>query len=579
MLPLTDAVQVVWKLAADEAARAGQVLIEPADLFIGVCSVPKALTSQSTATIKLEPASRDRVHSEWQVVSKVLERAGADVVRMRRAARQLPRPASKIQLMPTKVSRSESSRRIFERAERMSPISSSASVGLPQLLAAILESDEGPLPDLISSQGIDCGALDKALQETLTSQPVELPRTLVSASLDASLPTFAALPSDSGQRLGLLYDLPLQLGAETDLSSLLNRIVEKTIEVVPGAERGALLVNDRKNDQLLLKACLPLGQPAVSLTLSERAMQGKQGLIWRRDAADTSHSLAEHRSETGMYAPLLWQGQSLGVICVETRQTGHTFHADDLRLLVAVAHHAAMAIANHQLQEDLHRESILLERLLTSFSPKVRKKILDKAARGKLALGGEKSEVTILFSDIRGFTQLISSMPADDVGEMLNHYFSVLVDAIFRHDGTVDKFIGDAILAVFGSPEADSDHHAKAVRAAMEMQNAMSALNRTRSSKGQITCDMGIGVHCGEVLHGFIGTPDRMEFTVVGDPVNRAARYCAGAAPGEVIISPDLHQHVWRNVEVESCMIPTKHEGDFSAFRVKRCTTRGARED
>jgi adenylate cyclase len=227
----------------------------------------------------------------------------------------------------------------------------------------------------------------------------------------------------------------------------------------------------------VLEACIPAGQPAVSLTLSERAMQAKQGLIWNRDAADTSRSLVQIRSETGMYAPLLWQGQALGVICVETRKLGHTFQPNDLRLLVAVAHHAAMAIANHQLQENLQRQSILLERLLTSFSPKLREKILEKAARGRLALGGERSEVTILFSDIRGFTKLISSMPADHVGEMLNSYFSVLVDAIFRHDGTVDKFIGDAILAVFGSPEADPDHYAKAVRAAMDMQSAISALN------------------------------------------------------------------------------------------------------
>jgi len=578
MLPLTDAVYVVLKFAADEAAGAGQVSIEPVDLLIGVCSVPKPLTPNSTGPIQLEPAARDRVHSEWQVVSKILERAGADVVRLRRAARQLPRPASKIHFSSTRVSRSEPSRRIFERAERTAQSSGAASVGLRELLAAMIESDERPLPDLIKSQGIDYAALKRALQESSTSQSDDLADTHVSASVDASLPKFTPSPSDGGQRLSLLYDLPLQLGVESDLPSLLKRIVEKTMEVIPGAERGALLVRNKDTGQLVLEACIPAGQPAVSLTLSERAMQAKQGLIWNRDAADTSRSLVQIRSETGMYAPLLWQGQALGVICVETRKLGHTFQPNDLRLLVAVAHHAAMAIANHQLQENLQRQSILLERLLTSFSPKLREKILEKAARGRLALGGERSEVTILFSDIRGFTKLISSMPADHVGEMLNSYFSVLVDAIFRHDGTVDKFIGDAILAVFGSPEADPDHYAKAVRAAMDMQSAISALNQTRSSKGQTTCDMGIGIHCGEVLHGFIGTQDRMEFTVVGDPVNRAARYCSGAAAGEVLISPDLYQHVWRDAEVEPCTIPTKHEGDFSAFRVKRCTPLGAPE-
>jgi adenylate cyclase len=571
MLPLTDAARIAWLIAADETARAGRVSIEPLDLLIGACGVTKALTPNPTGQLRLEPPARDRVHSEWQVVNQILERFGADAVRLRRAARQLLPRGPKIQTSSPKISRSEPTLRIFKNAELMARNSGKALVALPQLLTAIFESGEGNLLDLFKAQGIDETAIKRALGEVITL-PAELPPALISSTLDASLPAFpgSLSESDAGRRLAFVYTLPLEFGSEAELSCLMKRIVQKGLEVVPTAERAALLIRDKKNDQLLLKACLPVGQPAVSLTLSERAMQSKQGLIWKRDTADMNYSAAEHDSETGMYAPLVWQDQALGVICLETKQAGETFRTDDLQLLVAVAHHAAMAIANHQLQQDLQQESTLLGRLLTNYSPQVRKRIIDKAARGRLSLGGESSEVTILFSDIRGFTKLISSMPADEVGDMLNNYFSVLVDAVFRHDGTVDKFIGDAILAVFGSPEPDPDHHAKAVRAAMDMQSSISALNRARASRGQITCEMGIGVHCGQVLHGFIGTPDRMEFTVVGDPVNQTSRYCAGAEPGEVLISPELHQRVWRQVDVEACTIMTKHEGDYSAIRVKR---------
>ena len=131
---------------------------------------------------------------------------------------------------------------------------------------------------------------------------------------------------------------------------------------------------------------------------------------------------------------------------------GRVFSADDLRLFIAIAHHVALAIYSQRQTRDLQAQNLLLQRLLTHFSPKVRQRLLDRAGRGRLTLGGERSEVSILFSDIRGFTKMSAGMEPDDVVDMLNHYFAALVEAIFHCEGTVDKFIGDAILAVFGSP-------------------------------------------------------------------------------------------------------------------------------
>jgi len=166
-----------------------------------------------------------------------------------------------------------------------------------------------------------------------------------------------------------------------------------------------------------------------------------------------------------------------------------------------------------------------------------------------------------------------AGMEPDDVVKMLNDYFASLVEAIFQNEGTVDKFIGDAILAVFGSPDPDAKHHEHALHAAMAMQEAVKKLNATRNGRGLPICEIGIGVHCGEVLHGFIGTQERLEFTVVGDAVNKASRYCSAAGPNEVLLSQDIHKHVWREVEVEPRDVPTKHEGTWSAFRVLKPKT------
>jgi adenylate cyclase len=233
---------------------------------------------------------------------------------------------------------------------------------------------------------------------------------------------------------------------------------------------------------------------------------------------------------------------------------------------VGVANHLAMALANENLQADLRRNSLIMQRLLTNFSPRVRDRLLERARNSKLRLGGEKSEVTLVMADIRGFTRTTENMDSSDVVDMLNQYLSLATAAIFQHDGTVDKFIGDAVLAVFGSPDPDAAHHEKAVRAALCLQDEVSRFNRGRESSGAVLCQFGVGVHCGEVLHGFIGSDERMEYTVIGAPVNRVSRFSQAAPPGGVLISPELHQHVWRQFRAEKRMIATKHEGEVLAF-------------
>jgi adenylate cyclase len=391
-----------------------------------------------------------------------------------------------------------------------------------------------------------------------------------------------APPLDSGNagalRLKLICELPLQFAAKTELRDLLPTIVDRLVDLIPNAENWALALRDPKTNALLLKAHRSRQRPHISETLSRRAMGERKAFIWNKAIpGEVSGTILQSAINTGMYAPLLWQDEAFGIICAESRSLEDMFNEEDLRLIVCMAQYAAMAVGSHQLQEKLVEESVVSAKLLRQFSPKVAQRIL--AQQGHLRLGGERSEVTILNSDIRGFTTLTQKMNPDEIVEMLNEYFAVLVPIVFARQGTIDKFMGDAILAVFGSPESDSKQHEHAVLAAVEMLEAVERVNAGRRLRGLPCAQSGIGIHCGEVVHGFVGTADRMEFTVIGDAVNKASRYCAGAAGSEVLISPELHEHVRQIVQVELTTIETKHEGSFQAYRVSGMRPEYSRDD
>ena len=374
-------------------------------------------------------------------------------------------------------------------------------------------------------------------------------------------------------RLAMLYDLPLQFASTHDLASLCNLVLRRLIELIPGAERGAILVNESATGKLAVRASVPEEDPPISRTLVIRAATERQGFIWEEESEqDLALSMIRHSIRTGMYVPLLWKETALGVLCLDNPAQKKAFREEDLQLMIFVAHYAASAVANQSLQDDIEQNNRTLQNLLGNFSPKLRNKLLQKSREGKLQPGGEKSEVSILLSDLRGFTRASALMDAEAVVNMLNDYFSILGDIIFQHDGTIDKFIGDAILAVFGSPEHEPDHALKASRCALAMQEAMTLINSRRRQGGLPVCDAGIGIYTGEVLHGFIGAAERMEFTVIGDTVNKASRYCDGAKAGEVLLGPSTWEIVSPAATADSCMIATKHEGELQAWRLTGCS-------
>jgi adenylate cyclase len=165
---------------------------------------------------------------------------------------------------------------------------------------------------------------------------------------------------------------------------------------------------------------------------------------------------------------------------------------------------------------------------------------------------------------------MTAKMEPDEVVHMLNDMFHDLTPIVLQHGGTVDKYVGDAMLAVFGSPDPDERQWEHAVRAALEMQAAIRHLAEGRW-RSKPVFRIGVGIHTGPVIHGFIGAPERMEYTVIGSTINTASRYCSAAGPDEILISPAAFSRLHRDLEVDHPPrdIETKHEGMLKAYLVR----------
>jgi transcriptional regulator with GAF, ATPase, and Fis domain len=214
-------------------------------------------------------------------------------------------------------------------------------------------------------------------QPTVAST-IEIEKVINSSPKQVVLPKSCSLEAD--QRQALLLEILIQFSLPAPLDQLLRTIIGRVVELIPGAERGALLLRNPATDGLLLAAFVSVGEPAVSETLARQALKQHQAFIWRNKfGCDPTRSILRHQIQSGMYAPLIYDDRPLGVLCVDNPDCHSDFSDDDLQLLVAVADHAAVAVSHHQLQEELRDKSKLLELLLAQFPPDVREQLIENA--------------------------------------------------------------------------------------------------------------------------------------------------------------------------------------------------------
>jgi adenylate cyclase len=349
------------------------------------------------------------------------------------------------------------------------------------------------------------------------------------------------------EKLRIANELNRALSLEFDLENLLNRILQKAFEMF-AADRGAIMLVDPESGEAVpaatrerypdpLRRDIPISRSILNEVLTEKA-----ALLSTNAQLDSRFSKAKsvimHSIKATMSVPLMYRDRLLGVIHLESQLTSGAFTEKDLQLLNGFANQAAIAIEHSRLVDRVRQDALVREQL----GRLLPQELVDEVIAGRVDIkkGGDMRYVSVLFADIRGFTSMCERQPAQTVVTMLNEYFEIMVDVIFKHGGTLDKFVGDEIMAVWGAPIAVENHAERAVMAAIEMQAALRAFNEERLVRRLEPLGVGIGVNTGEVVAGYMGSNRAMDYTIVGDVVNTGSRLCSAASTGEIIVSPDV---------------------------------------
>jgi len=361
-------------------------------------------------------------------------------------------------------------------------------------------------------------------------------------------------------------DLIRVINGETELGTLLDKIVELALEVMK-ADRGLVMLKN-ESGEFVAKAhrdmdLLIQGKPhVISQSIVKHTVMTGEPVLTEDAFADQRFSLSAsiqmYNIRSAMCVPLKSRGKLLGVVYCDNRIENSCFNIDDLELLTAFGDQVAGCVDNAQLVERIQDETRMKDNLSRYLSPAIVEKIVEH--KGELSLGGEKVRATILFADIRGFTSFSENKNPTIVVKFLNEFFSSMTAAIFKKGGTLDKYMGDGLMAIFGAPIALPEAPILAVEAGILMQNLMRENRERWTREYGFAGQLGIGIHSGDVVSGNIGSARRMDYTVIGDAVNLAARLQGLSKIGDIVISKDTREAI-RGVELdieEMGLVPLK---------------------
>ena len=358
----------------------------------------------------------------------------------------------------------------------------------------------------------------------------------------------------NAQKLEILLGVAKGLTKVTDVDSLLPRIADYVFRIL-NAERCTILLRDDAGELTTRITRDARGSDAphsVPRSIVQSVFIDRVAVLTEDAGLDerfTGQSVVMQQVRSAVCAPLVTsEDDVVGVIYADSSFRAHIFTESDLDFLVAFASIAAVAIEHERFSARLREQMLVRSNFERFFTPDLASRIANSADAVKL--GGDKRRVAVMFTDIRGFTALSETMKPEVIAKLLTEYFSEMVDCVFRHNGTLDKFMGDAVMAQWGAPVGTDTDADSAMSTAIDMMNALDVLNARWTREGRPTLGIGIGLTFGEAFAGNIGSERRLEYTVIGDTVNTASRLCSAASAGEILLSQELVSALQRPPEI-----------------------------
>jgi adenylate cyclase len=345
-----------------------------------------------------------------------------------------------------------------------------------------------------------------------------------------------------------------------ELETVLDKVMDLIFQYLP-VDRGFLLLEEKGGLQLRIsrfKSSQRLttdGSLPYSRTIVDMVVRDKVAVLTsdaqRDERFEAGQSVRLQQIRSAMCAPLWNRDSVIGVIHVDSPLHVGSFTERDLDLLTALANFAAVAIERARLHDRVAEEKRIRGRLERYHSPQVVDEIIaDVQATGSFKEVRTKT-VTIMFADLVGFTSWSEKMEPAELAQLLNRFFTLASEAVFSQGGTIDKFVGDAVMAFFGAPIEHPDHASRAAVAALKVREDVAAWNRERSAAGGFPLEVRIALNTGDAIVGEIGSERRVDYTVLGNPVNVAARMEEFVAmPGDIVIGPATYEATKDRFEV-----------------------------
>ena len=383
------------------------------------------------------------------------------------------------------------------------------------------------------------------------------------------------------EKLRIAHELSRSIGLEMDLDNLLEKILDKAFEIFP-ADRGVILLKDDVTGDLNVMEVKSrtgegTGDVRISQTILSEVADKKEAFLSSDAMSDSrfsgSESILIGQIRSTMSVPMLHDDELLGIIHLDTKMASGAFTEKDLQILTGFGRRAAGLVEHHRLLKQMEEEIVVREQVRRLLPPELVEEVVE--GRIELEKGGELRNVTVMFADIRDFTSFSEQVPPQEVVGNINEYFEVMVDVVFEYEGTLDKFAGDEIMAIWGAPISRPDDAERAVRCAIAMQKEIEEYNAQREAEGRVTFEVGIGLNTGECAAGYMGSTKRMNYTVIGDVVNTANRICSEAGPGQVFLAENTFETVGDIVEADA-LPPTELKGKVE--RVEIYEARGLNE-